>query len=199
MSQFQELQAIDRFVNNYKINNEECKRLIADWKNWYPKLSWYEKNMSPTILSHARAFRTALEKAGNPKTTISSDYETEFGVDSFKKPGTQVPDPNGYRRASSKEITPTVQHFAVVALSKVNPIGKRQSTVVEGKQYLAQSEWHFDNHPKGGKGPAFWHPGISIFVPKAPIAPTHESPHYDSVMFRTATAGMPSSENNPYA
>jgi hypothetical protein len=94
-----------------------------------------------------------------------------------------IPIPDGYRRAKQDEITKGVLTFASVALQHCLPIGKHQATIVTGpvntaeekkkakgktgeRFVVAQSEWHWDNHPAGGKGPEFWHPGISILVPK---------------------------------
>jgi hypothetical protein len=117
-----------------------------------------------------------------------------------------VPIPSGYRRATQKEITAPVLAFARAALEHALPIGKNQVTVVtnvdpkskaESQQMvLALTEWHYDNHPSGGKGPPYWHPGISMFVPidsslhkPAAIALKKISP------FPTEARGLPQSHN----
>jgi hypothetical protein len=93
-----------------------------------------------------------------------------------------VPIPTGYRRAKQDEITTEVLAFSRLALSKAIPIGKQQTTVIEGpisvkeqkkgksgktgqRVVMAITEWHYDNHPSGSKGDPYWHPGISVLVP----------------------------------
>jgi hypothetical protein len=101
-----------------------------------------------------------------------------------------VPIPKGYRRSTPKEVTKKALAFANLALKNVLPIGKVQSTLVDGKLLAAQSEWHWDNHPNGGKGPEFWHPGISLLTPLTPVKPvTTISP------FPVAQSGLPTSSN----
>jgi len=113
-----------------------------------------------------------------------------------------VPIPSGYRRAKANEVTKPVLQFARLALEDALPIGKHQTTVINGhtttdeekkgakgktaeRTIIAQTEYHYDNHPSGGKGDPYWHPGISILVPvKQPINP-----------FPVAQAGLPTSNN----
>jgi hypothetical protein len=78
-----------------------------------------------------------------------------------------VPIPAGFRRALGKEITPHVQAFARQALGSALPIGKQQSADVDGKLFMALTEWHYDDHV-GNPGKPCWHPGISIFTPITP-------------------------------
>jgi uncharacterized membrane protein YgcG len=102
-----------------------------------------------------------------------------------------VPIPPGFRRAKQHEITTPVLKFSRQALEDVLPVGKHQVGVIDGpidvnQEYLAkqgqphqaakrlivaQSEYHYDNHPTGG-GPEFWHPGISLLVPIDPTVTT---------------------------
>jgi len=91
----------------------------------------------------------------------------DFGVDI-----PQVPIPEGYRRATEKEITKPVLHFAQKALQHALPIGKQQVTIVTNpdsskRTVMALTEHHYDNHPPpaNGSGPPFLHPGISILTP----------------------------------
>jgi hypothetical protein len=206
MSQAQELEAFDRYIARTKPNTVRVQKLLQDWKTWYSSLTWFDKNLGPNTIEKANAFRSALVSAvyGN-----GSEMGAETKASgSYTKKGTQVPDPPGYRRAKNTEITPTVQGFAVAALNnfaKVSKtkgeaasIGMRYSGVVGGKQFLSQCEWHFDNHPKGGKGDPFWHMGSSIFVPTAPVSAPANSPHNPT--FRTEDQSLASlSKNNPYA
>lgn len=79
--------------------------------------------------------------------------------------------PAGYRRAKPSEITPKVQAFARQALTSARPIGKRQAARIDGKQFEAITEWHYDDHvpnPDKSNKP-WWHPGISIIVPITPV------------------------------
>lgn len=209
MSQVQELEAFDRYISKIKPTNVKTQKLLGDWKVWYSNLSWYDKNLSSQTAIIAADFRDQLIRAVNGD--ISGD--AAFGAEAIKatgnytKKGTLVPTPPGYRRAQSNEITPAVQGFAVAALNnfasvskkkgEAAAIGMRYAGVVNGKQYLSQCEWHWDNHPKGGKGNPFWHMGSSIFVPIAPIAPPANSPH----AFATQDPGIASitTGNNPYA
>lgn len=121
--------------------------------------------------------------------------------------------PDGYRRAKPDEITKPVLEFARVALGKAMPIGKQQSTIINShvntaeekkgakgkvapRTMVALTEWHFDNHPNGGKGPDFWHPGISILTLKN--QPTVSSQQLASLKispFPTADRGLPKSTN----
>lgn len=87
------------------------------------------------------------------------------------KPPAVVPVPAGFRRATAKEVTPHVQAFARKALSACLPIGKQQAADVDGKVFMALTEWHYDDHV-GNPGKPIWHPGISIFTPIAPKTKT---------------------------
>jgi len=127
--------------------------------------------------------------------------------------------PDGYRRAKPEEITKPVLEFARLALEHAMPIGKQQSTVVNShvntseekkgakgkvapRTMVALTEWHYDNHPAGGKGPEFWHPGISILTLKnqpavsaqqvASIAGRYGSSTFP---FPTQDSGLPKSTN----
>jgi hypothetical protein len=120
-----------------------------------------------------------------------------------------VPIPAGYRRAKPIEVTKQVLDFARTALEHALPIGKQQSTAIIGplttndeklgakgkigpRMIIALTEWHYDNHPAGGKGDPFWHPGISMLVP------TNEQLHQPAPLariFPTEQQGMPKSTN----
>lgn len=207
MTQAQEIESIDRFVKKFKATNPNQQKLVQDWINWYVNLTWYQKNMEGDILTKARALQNALvSNVGAESTKIAGN---------FTKKGTVVPTPTGYRRAYASEITPAVQSFAKAALahfgsiSKIKgeaaAIGMRYSSAVNGKQYLSQCEWHFDNHPKGGKGEPFWHMGSSIYVPTNPIAKTAVASKSKTTaatsLFRTSdpTLAALSTTSNPYA
>lgn len=203
MSQVDQLQAIDKLVRKTKPNGVVVQKLINDWNAWYPNLSWAQKNLSNDIITQALEFRSALESA------LTGKQPSSMGASNYSKPGTFVPAPAGYRRATAKEISPKVQSFAASSLSKLSTIskksgqaatiGKQYSGVVNGKQYLAQSEWHFDNHPKGG-GPAFWHFGVSIYVPSNPTPAPSNSPHYTASLFNTSDPSLKQFQtDNPYA
>jgi hypothetical protein len=121
--------------------------------------------------------------------------------------------PDGYRRAKPEEITKPVLQFAQAALKQALPIGKQQSVVINShvntaeerkgakgkvapRTMVAMTEWHYDNHPAGGKGPEFWHPGISILTLK--VQPTVSSQQIGSLSrptFPTSDAGLPKSSN----
>ena len=204
MSQLQELEAIDRLVRRFKPTNVQQQKLISDWHSWYPHLNFYQKNLDSTILNQAHEFRSALQG------TFGADTSKIAG--NFTKKGTQVPTPVGYRRAKQSEITPAVQGFAKAALSQFGQvskkkgeaasIGMRYSAVVDGKEYLSQCEWHFDNHPKGGKGDPFWHMGSSIFVPEVPVSKAiATAPKKVQSMFRTSDPSLAALQksSNPYA
>lgn len=111
----------------------------------------------------------------------------------------QVPIPQGFRRATAKEITKPVLSFARNALEHAMPIGKQQVAIVthpnkKKQTVMALTEVHWDNHParpnqgyKAGEGPPFQHPGISILVAKnetKAISP-----------FQTQMPGLPTSNN----
>ena len=112
-----------------------------------------------------------------------------------------VPIPDGYRRAKPEEVTKGVLAFARVALEHALPIGKQQTTVINDSKkgprtIIALTEWHYDNHPSGGKGPPYWHPGISMLVPKvqqAVTVPVNPFPTEDQ------TLASLKSKTNPYA
>lgn len=205
MSQVQELEAFDRYISRTKPTNVKVQKLLQDWRDWYSKLTWFDKNLSSEVALKAAYFRTELINAVHGAQS-SMGAEAIKASGNYTKKGTTVPTPEGYRRAQANEISPAVQGFAVAALNnfaavskkkgEAAAIGMRYAGVVNGKQYLSQCEWHFDNHPKGGKGNPFWHMGSSIFVPIAPIAAPADSPH----AFRTEDPGIASlSKNNPYA
>lgn len=208
MTQAQELEAADRQVKKFKPTNPAQQKLISDWLGWYGSLTWYDRNMNDKTLPQARAFMNELI----PSSIMGAEATKISG--NFKKKGTSVPTPDGYRRAQAKEISPTVQSFAKAALAnfasvskkkgEAESIGMRYSAIVDGKQYLSQCEWHFDNHPKGGAGNPFWHMGSSIFVPKNPIPKeVYKEPAKIAKQFKTADSGLASlmeaSRNNPYA
>jgi hypothetical protein len=98
---------------------------------------------------------------------------TTFGID---VPPTPIPE--GFRRATAKEITKPVLTFARKALEHCTPVGKQQTATVTEKDkskhlVMALTEHHLDNHParpkqgySAGEGPVFLHPGISMLVPK---------------------------------
>lgn len=205
MTQAQEMEAIDRFVTKFKAVGPAQQKLVQDWHNWYKTRTWYQKNMDPKMLEQAKMLQNELI------TTIGA--ETTKLAGNFTKKGTVVPIPSGYRMAWAKEITPKIQSFAKAALanfgaiSKVKgeaaAIGMRYSAAVDGKQYLAQCEWHFDNHPKGG-GPPYWHMGSTIYLPTNPIAKTLVATAKKSTpatsMFRTTDPTLAAlSTSNPYA
>jgi hypothetical protein len=121
--------------------------------------------------------------------------------------------PDGYRRARPEEITKPVLEFARLALQKAMPIGKQQSTIINShiniaeekkgakgkvapRTMVALTEWHYDNHPNGGKGPAFWHPGISILTLKTqPAVSSQQLAAMKRPTFPTADSGLPKSTN----
>ena len=98
-----------------------------------------------------------------------------FGAETASKIPAIVPIPPRMRRAKKGEITKTVLAFIDIAKRDAMPIGKLQSTVITetdpktkkvvSRLIIAQTEWHNDNLETGGKGPKYWHPGISILVP----------------------------------
>jgi hypothetical protein len=105
-----------------------------------------------------------------------------------------VPIPKGYRRATQKEITKDVLEFSRSALTRALPIGKQQSTVIGGKLFAALTEWHYDNHPSGSKGPPYWHPGISMLV--ATDTKLNKPLEVKRIpVFPIAQQGMPKSNN----
>lgn len=95
-----------------------------------------------------------------------------------------IPIPDGYRRATAKEITPAVQAFARKALAQCKPYGKLQVANVNGQMFAALTEWHYDDHVTQ-PGKPIWHPGISILVPKS-INPTLPS----SAGYMPVTTGL---------
>jgi hypothetical protein len=182
MTQSQEFDSIHKFVMGAKIasTNNRAIKLKEDWKKWFGKLNWVGKTTNKENLTHARAFKDEFIAALAGKGPLFASDEIDVGADisttqttrDYSKPGSQVPNPGGYRRATQKEITRNVLSFARAALQKSNPrglpqgkvIGNRLASNIEGKVVIAQIEWHYDNHPKG-KGPPFWHMGMSIFMP----------------------------------
>lgn len=105
-----------------------------------------------------------------------------------------VPIPGGFRRATPKEISKPVLDFARVALTHALPIGKQQTTSVDDKLFCALTEWHYDNHPSGSKGPPYWHPGISMLVATNSVLNKPLDAKRIPI-FPTAQQGMPKSNN----
>ena len=77
-----------------------------------------------------------------------------------------VPIPDGYRRISREEVTPAMLNFARVAESHKLPIGKIQSSLIEGQHIAALTDWHYSNH-RNRNGRKHWHPAISLLVQKS--------------------------------
>ena len=77
-----------------------------------------------------------------------------------------VPIPDGYRRIAREEVTPAMLNFARVAESNKLPIGKIQSSLIEGQHVAALTDWHYSNH-RNRNGRKHWHPAISLLVQKS--------------------------------
>ena len=77
-----------------------------------------------------------------------------------------VPIPDGYRRISREEVTPAMLNFARVAESNKLPIGKIQSSLIEGQHIAALTDWHYSSH-RNRNGHKHWHPAISLLVQKS--------------------------------
>jgi hypothetical protein len=222
MNQAQELAKIDRLVKKINPTNPTMQKLVQEWNGWFSKLDWYGKNLSKEKLKHARQFHdivTAKSSLGAEITKATGNYTT---------PGSVVPTPEGYRRATQEEITQNVLGFAKAALAHFSEtskkkgeaaaIGQRYSAVIageaifgdessfagDGKQYLSQCEWHFDNHPDPKREP-YWHMGSSIFVPITPIPrPAAQvaliQKTVAKTLFKTADTSLSSLvTDNPYA
>lgn len=203
MTQAQEMEAINRFVNRFKPSGPIQQKLVQDWRNWYLTLTWYQKNMDTNILNQARTLQSAL--------TSEMGAELTKAAGNFSTKGTVVPPPKGYRLLKTKEILPSVQSFAKAALAKFGQVAKqrgegasiglRYSAAIDGKQYLAQNEWHYDNHPKGN-GPPFLHSGVTLYTPEKPLAKPIAVSSSKTVtsLFRTSDPSLAAlSTNNPYA
>ena len=76
-----------------------------------------------------------------------------------------VPIPDGYRRISREEVTPAMLNFARIAESTKLPIGKLQSSLIDGQHIAALTDWHYTNH-RNRNGRKHWHPAISLLVQK---------------------------------
>lgn len=75
-----------------------------------------------------------------------------------------------WRRLLEREITPQVVKQANAIIRTHHDIGHEIPFIVAGDRYLARIEVHY--HPPGGdKRPWGPHPGVSVFVARAPIAP----------------------------
>jgi len=94
-----------------------------------------------------------------------------------------VPIPDGYRRIQREEVTPAMLNFARVAESNKLPIGKLQSSLIDGQHVAALTDWHFNSH-RNRNGRKHWHPAISLLVQNIPMfqrrpaAPTGWSPEH---------------------
>ena len=76
-----------------------------------------------------------------------------------------VPIPDGYRRITREEVTPATLNFARIAESNKLPIGKLQSSLIDGQHIAALTDWHYTNH-RNRNGRKVWHPAISLLVQK---------------------------------
>jgi hypothetical protein len=76
-----------------------------------------------------------------------------------------VPIPDGYRRIAREEVTPAMLNFARIAESNKLPIGKLQSSLIDGQHIAALTDWHYTNH-RNRNGRKVWHPAISLLVQK---------------------------------
>lgn len=93
-----------------------------------------------------------------------------YGTPTKPMPSPQAKAPAGWKRATSKDITPEVQQAAARAAKTCAPVGKQVSYVTKnGQMYMFLTEWHWDNHVSAD---FMWHPGISVFVPVKPIKVT---------------------------
>ena len=121
-----------------------------------------------------------------------------------------VPIPQGYRRATPKEVTKPVLKFAQKALEHALPVGKTQTAIVTNpdktqRLIMALTEVHWDNHPprpkkgfKAYEGPEFLHPGISLLVPDFQSSIPKKKSKFNP--FPTQTPGFPTtSSENIYA
>ena len=77
-----------------------------------------------------------------------------------------VPIPDGYRRIAREEVTPAMLNFARIAESNKLPIGKLQSSLIEGQHVAALTDWHYTSH-RNRNGRKHWHPAISLLVQKS--------------------------------
>lgn len=80
--------------------------------------------------------------------------------------------PSGYSSISTSflESNPQITQIAKdinKSHSSTSNYGYLERHNVGGKDLIFQVEEHFDNHPAGGKGPPFPHPGVSVYEKKS--------------------------------
>lgn len=102
-----------------------------------------------------------------------------------------VPIPDGYRRISREEVTPAMLNFARVAESNKLPIGKIQSSLIEGQHIAALTDWHYSSH-RNRNGRKHWHPAISLLVQKS-----LQRPAPPPAQWRPASSPVWSADNRP--
>jgi hypothetical protein len=185
MSQQQDLEAIDDFIERTEPVTALANQLRFQWFSWFSRLSLYESTFDSSVLATAKRKRQEFIQANTPAVEPPGEslIEKVKTVMATKgKAPANVPMPAGYRRLTVAETTPAVTEFAKQALLSALPIGKRQAQIIGGKLVEAITEWHYDNHVpnKLAPGEPFWHPGISMITPskqlprpaakKAPVA-----------------------------
>lgn len=89
-----------------------------------------------------------------------------------------VPIPDGYRRIAREEVTPAMLNFARVAESNKLPIGKIQSSLIDGQHIAALTDWHYTSH-RNRNGRKHWHPAISLLVQKSMVLRPAQQPQWD--------------------
>jgi hypothetical protein len=103
-----------------------------------------------------------------------------------------VPIPDGYRRIAREEVTPAMLNFARIAESNKLPIGKLQSSLIEGQHIAALTDWHYSNH-RNRNGRKHWHPAISLLVQKGFV----QRPATPPFQLRPSSTPQWSADNRP--
>jgi hypothetical protein len=74
-------------------------------------------------------------------------------------PPVNVPTPVGWEHLPDSKSSPDIVKFAQGVLAGGHPYGYFEETTINGHQYAAIVEPHWDNHVSANYK---WHPGVSI-------------------------------------
>lgn len=74
-------------------------------------------------------------------------------------PPVVVPLPMGFARFPQSQSSPTIAAFARQVLNENQPYGYFETTTINGTEYGALVEPHWDNHVSANYK---WHPGVSV-------------------------------------
>lgn len=81
-----------------------------------------------------------------------------------RKPPSNPPMPDGWRRMKQAEVTPAHTAFAIECRRHMGAVGRLQQTAINGVTVAGRTEWHY-HEPGGTMRPWGWHHGVSLLVP----------------------------------